>query len=431
MAASTPAGSMVTPRMRTLIKKAGSGFLTDEAGGKELRVLYQRNSSKLYAQKAAFGDFAHACYCGDEEYVTSAILTGRAPPLDTTVSEYELGLATLIVFGAHNLRPLGRAETEKEKTRHLRVLKFLLANGLPPDVPDIVRGTALGYAVMKVDDKMPALIHALIAGGANVNNQCIYGSTPLSDAMLVGQAHIVDILMEAGARLDLPDANGTTCMDTYVNYGPQVTAVVGKWLRRRAGAGQTLLENACSNCGKLGDEKAELMRCSSCRAVLYCSTACQRAQWQSHKKTCKALSSGEDAVTLKPFYQESSDFGLQPAAAAYRESVLGMHEVIPHSHLPTAHQPKKFPKSLLVKIQVPYSGSPTNAAVPGGNFMVYSKGRDFVAQIRREDAPAGYDQMFEVISTKGPGGAKGYFLAELKSATELVVKTQILAEQPF
>ena len=63
--------------------------------------------------------------------------------------------------------------------------------------------------------------------------------------------------------------------------------------------------------------------------------------------------------------------------------------------------------------------------------MVYTKKRDFVARIRKEDAPAAYDKLFQIISTKGPGGAKGYFLAELKSAKELVVKTEILAEQPF
>lgn len=194
-----------------------------------------------------------------------------------TVSEYQLGLAVLIVFGAHNLRPLGRAETEQEKTRHLRTLKFLLSHGLPPDVPDIVRGAALTYAVAKIDDKMPALVRALIAGGANVNHQCIYGSTPLFDAMLVGQAEMVDILMEAGARLDIADANGSTCMDIYVNFGPQVTATIGKWLRRRAGADQAPLEEkACSNCGKTGDGTIELKKCSSCRAAFYCSTQCQR-----------------------------------------------------------------------------------------------------------------------------------------------------------
>ncbi|VDB87424.1 unnamed protein product [Peniophora sp. CBMAI 1063] len=432
MAASTFTDSMVTPRMRALIKSAGSGFLSDKAGARELRVLYQQNSAKFYAAKAHFDDFTAACYFGDDEYVQSALRSGNALRLDTTVSGYEIGLATLIVFGASNLTPFNHTETEKQKTRHLRVLELLLARGLPLDIPDIVGVTALIHAAMRVNEKMPSLIRALVNGGANVNHQSLYGSTAIHDAILTGQAKSVDVLMELGARLDLVDANGEKDMDIYVNYGPEVTAVIGKWLRRRAGAGQAPLEEkACARCRKPGNEQTRLKKCASCHAVFYCSSDCQKAHWKVHKKICKTLSSDEDAVTLKPFYMESPYFGLRPAAATYRSVVHNQHEEIPESHSRTAHQPKKFPKSLLVKIQIPYAGPPFNFAVSGGNYMVYTKKRDFVAQIRREDAPDSYDKLFKIVSTKGPGGAKGYFLAELKSATELVVKTEILAEQPF
>ena len=40
----------------------------------------------------------------------------------------------------------------------------------------------------------------------------------------------------------------------------------------------------CSSCGK-PDKK--MMRCNRCKMCWYCSPACQREHWASHKKTCK------------------------------------------------------------------------------------------------------------------------------------------------
>lgn len=44
-----------------------------------------------------------------------------------------------------------------------------------------------------------------------------------------------------------------------------------------------------SLCGGRGtDEGAKLQACGKCKRQLYCSTACQKAHWAEHKKTCKA-----------------------------------------------------------------------------------------------------------------------------------------------
>jgi len=43
----------------------------------------------------------------------------------------------------------------------------------------------------------------------------------------------------------------------------------------------------CNSCGKTGDDADnKLMQCSVCATVKYCSTTCQRADWQEHKKNC-------------------------------------------------------------------------------------------------------------------------------------------------
>lgn len=64
--------------------------------------------------------------------------------------------------------------------------------------------------------------------------------------------------------------------------------------------------------------------------------------------------------------------------------------------------------------------------------LVYSKSRNFECRIRREDALAAYDRVANIIRTKGFQGAKAYFVAQLKSENELVVKvSEVLADQPF
>lgn len=42
----------------------------------------------------------------------------------------------------------------------------------------------------------------------------------------------------------------------------------------------------CKKCGKEGDMRAELRRCSRCKLVCYCSETCQKGDWKNHKLSC-------------------------------------------------------------------------------------------------------------------------------------------------
>ncbi|TBU48307.1 hypothetical protein BD309DRAFT_949805 [Dichomitus squalens] len=46
---------------------------------------------------------------------------------------------------------------------------------------------------------------------------------------------------------------------------------------------------ACGNynCLKLQNLLSSLSKCSACKAILYCSQACQKADWKRHKKYCR------------------------------------------------------------------------------------------------------------------------------------------------
>ena len=68
---------------------------------------------------------------------------------------------------------------------------------------------------------------------------------------------------------------------------------------------------------------------------------------------------------------------------------------------------------------------------PRQPMLVYNKKRNVQFMIRREDGRAAYDALEGLVRENGLGGLKAYLSAELRSLTELVVRTDLLAEQSF
>lgn len=75
----------------------------------------------------------------------------------------------------------------------------------------------------------------LLEYGANVNQQERWGSVPLLLAYRTNDIPVIDLFMEAGARLDIADADGIRPDNSYITYGPQVTAAMTRWIRKRNG----------------------------------------------------------------------------------------------------------------------------------------------------------------------------------------------------
>lgn len=47
------------------------------------------------------------------------------------------------------------------------------------------------------------------------------------------------------------------------------------------------VRNHCATCGICEGGVVKLSICSKCKAVRYCSVQCQKADWTTHKSTCK------------------------------------------------------------------------------------------------------------------------------------------------
>jgi hypothetical protein len=86
----------------------------------------------------------------------------------------------------------------------------------------------------------------------------------------------------------------------------------------------------------------------------------------------------------------------------------------------------EYPKKKIIKAQI--------NAMPGSKapIMVYDAKRELQCFISRDDAPAAFDRLTEVVRSKGTFGLKAYLAADLRSKDELVIKIdEVLAEQRF
>ncbi|KAI0270596.1 hypothetical protein BC834DRAFT_1039321 [Gloeopeniophorella convolvens] len=325
------------------------------------------------------------CFYGHLEGVMKAVKNGEAPRLSGTETPFRFGYAALVVSGSQNVPQ--RADGPKHS--HAATLKFLLKSGCPPDVEDICRYTALAHASNIPQDNAD-MARILVQHGADVNHQDIYGMVPVSGAIMVAHSKAVDVLMEGGADLDIKDGDQWNPRKLSHKVGPKVTAVIRKWERRRAGE-EALLES----------------------------------EWKEHKKSCKPFSPS-NTITFKPgnFDSRLGTAVLVPMQDTAR-SVTGFRPATSERKLRVSNLPSQLPKKMIIKVQI----SRTSPTTPS---LVYDSKRELVCLLTREDDPDAFDRMTEIVQTKGLGGLKAYFAADLKSEDELVIKVDdILAEQPF
>ena len=161
------------------------------------------------------------------------------------------------------------------------------------------------------------------------------------------------------------------------------------------------------------------------------------AHWPTHKPNCHPLNE-ETSLKLKPFYPSGDNVVVSTSSIV--RTRLGYSD-LPKGKTSSsgskALSEHKYPKQAIIKVQLPFAGpdaSPKQQsnAEQRGNCLVYTKKRDFVCQFRQIDNPNAWKSLIKVIKTKGVGGLKAYFAADIRSEDEIVLKvSEVLAEQSF
>ncbi|KAI9463433.1 ankyrin repeat-containing domain protein [Boletus coccyginus] len=398
------------------------GFISIEMGSERLRNMFQTQCAEFNPNKLS--RFALACMTGDYDMVKKAIESGTAPDLDTTQTPFQFGFVTFTVRGAVQFGPC----SPDTPMRHLDVISYLIASGAPPDIPDIVGLTALHHACTPPNGHVE-IAKLLLEKGANVNAQNRYGEVPIFFPFHGGDVALVDVLMEHGADLDIADGNGGSPRKLCLVFGAEVTAAVQRWERKRKGEVAPWEEKRCDNCKTKG---SGLMLCARCHVVRYCSTECQRAHWKAHKPNCNPFCA-QTTVTLKPSYGSPGPFMSETISRAdLTRQALGLSTPVTRPLRPGFTKNEAENKRMVIKIQVPVGldNSPISSAL--GELFIYNKKRDFVCTVARASNSVAYDAIVQTVRSRGVGGAKAYFAAELKNPDQLVVKvSEVLAEQPF
>lgn len=67
-------------------------------------------------------------------------------------------------------------------------------------------------------------------------------------------------------------------------------------IQKECGVGCRSKLSGCAVCGISG----QLLRCSRCKNILYCSSEHQKLDWKRHKKQCKKLTNNQDKSKLDP-----------------------------------------------------------------------------------------------------------------------------------
>ncbi|KAG8951924.1 hypothetical protein FRC03_012329 [Tulasnella sp. 419] len=439
MAPSPVGGLTVSDELRTLSRRPG--FLSSCQGGQRMRDLYRQESLRFNPTKLC--EFGLACYIGSSESVKELVERGEAPDIESTVTAYRWSWLTIVIAGSQrvrSIRPANRTAGNKyHEPEHESTLRYLISKGAPLDLQDIAGYTALHHATIATS--VPRLARVLLEAGANPDLQDKYGSPPVSGASLSKQIEAVDVLMEYGARLDLRDADDFCLAEKYTVFGPEVAAVIHKWIRKREGKEAPLEGKSCDYCGKVAGGDVKLSYCSRCKLARYDSRECQVNHWKTHKLTCRHPDM-ENTITLKPFY----DGHLTPISRAdLTNSVMGistktakeLHEDTPSRTSKPKHRTPMQPDNkeasrMVIKVQVPIQDFTTQNPLLSGDCLVYNKKRDFMCLIRQAENPENFAKLVQVVTSKGVGGLKAYLRAELKSRYELEVRIdEVLAEQMF
>ncbi|KAF9474579.1 hypothetical protein BDN70DRAFT_898860 [Pholiota conissans] len=426
-------GLHVTAEMRKLL--AQPGFLKTKEGGNRLRSLYinQRDDHTLEIPESigfnpeTLSSFGRYCYYGVLRKVVEEFENGTAPALDATETEYEAGYATIIVWGSQRVSGIGFDPSHRE------VIEFLISHKLPLNLPDICGLTPLHHFMIndRIESRNIPILRTLLVGGANPNVQDRYGGVPLFNACDKKYLEAIEVLMEFGADLSIKDADGYSPMMIYNAMGPQVSATVEKCLRRQRG--EDPLPRSDKRCGGCLATDKTLKNCSRCQVARYCSVECQKKDWPTHKKACKSFAQS-DTVTVKPFYDMHMPFS---SNSEMTRALMNVNSLDPVK-IASALNARKFstlkaadPKDVVIKVQVPVDTS-TMRPQPIGDMLVYTKKKDFACVLRRSDDPTAWDKLYQVVTTKSPGGLKAYFAATLVKKKELVIKiSEVLACQPF
>lgn len=265
---------------------SSAGFVRDMGAESRCRSWYTAISVRAtLSPHCGWSPFAIAVLYGDLEAVSDfldllELAEGREATADFLASATEWSFGQSFVALANLGKSLFRHFRLRLDTRdHIGVIKELVRRGAGVDHRDYFGYTAFHQAVLS--KPLLDVAKVLLSLGANINTQSMYGTSPLSGAIMAGDEATVRWLFERGGDLDV--GAGEITARRLGSRVPRMAALIASLERRRSREAARLAgDMRCATCGKTEDD-ARLQRCARCHIPYYCSLDCQRSAWPGHK----------------------------------------------------------------------------------------------------------------------------------------------------
>ena len=175
---------------------------------------------------------------------------------------HSFGYFTLCVFGFQ------RCQWYPDATKHIKVIRLLAAAIEDEEerkriinLGDVANITAMQHSLQDQNPAVPCA-KVLLQLGADVNHQDRYGSTAMHGNCMSGNLEALECLLEAGASIDILEADGITVRKMRMSCGPAIVQKIQHHMNKRDGIEkEKLKEKTCDVCNK----DTNLRLCSRCK----------------------------------------------------------------------------------------------------------------------------------------------------------------------
>ena len=356
------------------------------------------------------------CFMGDFEAFLNCLEGKSSEEVRKLIKKREtmmnVGALTHVIHGARVLlgdKPKFQEirSTLNSPGDHIKIFDKLLSLGADVNVRDVAGYTLLHNCVTFGNDITKEMATKLINNGADVNAKSRFGETPLQICTAGNRIEFIEFLLDHGADSFIEDNEKSSPQSlAQAMRNVRVLKMFGAASAKSAKVAREEVHGQYAGgnfkqCQKCESYDRDTKRCTGCYLVWYCSSDCQKSDWENHKEQCRK--------TRKDFIP----------VAVKKEHILGFDLLTGKNETNIEKAKKPSRGHFIVKIQV-------NLDNTHGPLMIYKKDKTLYGKIQETGNEVAFATISKQVRKNGnSNGTKGYFYAIHKNEEGDNVKVEM------